>query len=193
VTPTAVDLASLMARGERDEIFLVTVVPSELHQAQGQQLLARLAKQLSRCINQPRQDVKVKGCDGLLDCLEKYVLECDASVVVMGSKAISSVSHNGPAAAIGSVTLSCIRRLKLPMAIVTPQTRLLKSNDGSWRTGQPAGMGLSTPPRGGRSQGPRVMAVVEAHARGMLDYVCSTCLVSTSASMLKKCTFENFL
>lgn len=113
----------------------------------------------------------VKGYMGLLECMESYVVSVDASLVVMGSQAIVSqpLCPSGIVSAqavVGSVTLSCMKRLRLPMAIVTPQTRLHASAAQAQA----------------RLRAPRALAIVEPHSRPMLDYLCTHCLVSCACS-----------
>jgi hypothetical protein len=142
---------------------------------------------------QPQLDVVVKGYTGLLDCMESYANACDASLVVMGSQVITSqpvISGNTTsAAAVGSVTLSCLKRLAgRPMLVVTANTRLVKLNprgqpikqsSSNWRASAAAaaeGIDLE----GGKREAPRVLAVVEHHSRGMLHFISGVCLVSVS-------------
>ena len=78
---------------------------------------------------QPRVDVVPKGYSGLLDCLELYATSVSATLVVMGSQAMTSIAvAGGSSSSIGgaanSVTLSCVKRLQLPIVVVTANTRL---------------------------------------------------------------------
>ena len=70
-----------------------------------------------------------KGYSGLLDCLERYATSVDATLAVMGSQAMTSNAvAGGSSSSIGgaanSVTLSCVKRLQLPIVVVTANTRL---------------------------------------------------------------------
>ena len=244
VTQTAVDMVALLARAGRDQVFLVTVVPTVLQQAQGNQLLIRYYQQLSQvliqvriraspsvafdpsppdrpnkcvCCNcctpgaglegvssnlpsrnipvisiQAKMDVVVKGYAGLLDCLESYVDACEATLVIMGSQAITSQpiisGTTASAAVVGSVTLSCIKRLAgMPMLVVTANTRLVQLNERGMPvkqlsgSGRQSGSGNGNGPSlmaSGKREAPRVLAVVEAHSKPMLQFLCSSCLVS---------------
>ena len=137
-------------------------------------------------------DVVVKGYAGLLDCLESYVDACEATLVVMGSQAITSQpiisGTTASAAVVGSVTLSCIKRLAgMPMLVVTANTRLVQLNERGMPvkqlsgSGRQSGSGNGNGPSlmaSGKREAPRVLAVVEAHSKPMLQFLCSSCLVS---------------
>lgn len=146
----------------------------------------------------------VKGEAGLLDCLEDYASSREANLIVMGSQAMTTqttlVGSSVTAAAVGSVAFSCLKRLRLPMAIVTANTRLGGGAAGGGGTpsgsmgGAVSGGGSSDPfsslpssawPSSSKlqhsqSQGHqpqlRCMAVVEGHARPMIQYLCGSCL-----------------
>lgn len=59
----------------------------------------------------------------------------DAGLVVMGSAAITASTavsgSSSVAAAVGSVAVACAKRLRTPLAIVTANTRLLRSPAGT--------------------------------------------------------------
>ena len=132
--------------------------------------------------HQAKTDVIVKGnYSGLLDCLESYVAACDATLVVMGSQAMTSqVTISGTmasAALVGSVTLSCIKRLAgLPMVVVTANTRIVQLNERGKPVKQLPGGGQQQAASGKRDP-PRVLAVVEPHAKDMVQFLSSTFLV----------------
>jgi nucleotide-binding universal stress UspA family protein len=60
-----------------------------------------------------RQPPQARGEAGLLDCMESYLASSRASLVVLGSV------HLTLSTAIGSVVLTLLRRLSLPMLVVT--------------------------------------------------------------------------
>ena len=132
-------------------------------------------------------DVVFKGDAGLLDCLESYVNACEATLVVMGSQAMTSqVLISGTMASaglVGSVTLSCIKRLSgLSMIVVTANTRLMQLNERGRPIkqllgGQPQTISGRSDRLGGKQDPPRVLAVVEPHAKAMVQFLCSTFLV----------------
>ena len=88
----------------------------------------------NKSLPQAKMDVVVKGYTGLLDCLESYATACEATLVVMGSQALTSQTMISgtvsSAAVVGSVTLSCVKRLAgVPMLVVTANTRLVQVRD----------------------------------------------------------------
>ncbi|KAG1666285.1 hypothetical protein FOA52_004766 [Chlamydomonas sp. UWO 241] len=202
VTVTALELVKLIARPGRDEVSLVTVVRSTLQQEDGRQLLMRLGRELARAMIMPRLDVIVRGHTGLLDAIQEYVVSADAGLVVMGSVALTtcatlagsgSSGASSVAAAVGSVTVAIAKRLPVPLAVVTANTRLQRSPVESSRLARRfaqqqahvggvngTGAGGELGGLGGRSSAgcgaPRVLAVVERHSQAMLSYLCSRCL-----------------
>ena len=52
VTQTAVEMVALMARAGRDQVFLMTVVPTAVQQAQGKELVVKYYQQLSQVLIQ---------------------------------------------------------------------------------------------------------------------------------------------
>ncbi len=154
----------------------------------------------------------MKGYTGLLDCLESYAGACDATLVVMGSKvitsrAVGSAGGGSTLTAVGSVTLSMIKRLAgTPVMVVTANTRLARLNDrgkpikqssSSWRAAaQAAAEGLDLEGSGKREP-PRVLAVVEPHSRGMLNFISAKCMVGhflqPMLTPLKLCSVDHCL
>ena len=56
VTQTAISTVALLARAGRDQVFLVTVVPTAMQQAQGSSLVMRYYQQLSQVLIQVRDE-----------------------------------------------------------------------------------------------------------------------------------------
>ncbi|KAG1666588.1 hypothetical protein FOA52_000555 [Chlamydomonas sp. UWO 241] len=158
VTLRALNTALYLARPGRDRLHLVTVVASGLAISQGQQLLAEYQRIATRSMmDKVSPVVLVRSTAGLLDAMEKYVVEVALSgnnaMVVMGSAQITS---SGIDSAMGSVTLAFVRRMVgLPVIVVTQNSR-------------------NSP--GPASKGLRVMLNVEPHARALLAMVCTRLL-----------------
>uniref|UniRef100_A0A7S2VUP2 Uncharacterized protein n=1 Tax=Chlamydomonas chlamydogama TaxID=225041 RepID=A0A7S2VUP2_9CHLO len=156
-TQVAVNFVATIARS-RDTVHLMTVVPTSFQQQAGQQLVIHYYKQLTKMMIDTKMDVVVKGYTGLLECMESYADAVDATLIVMGSQCLTSSASMGTtlSLAMGSVTLSCLKRFTRPMAVVTANSKNISTTF--------------------RKAVPRALAVVEGHARPMLHFVCSHCL-----------------
>eukprot|EP00198_Chlamydomonas_reinhardtii_P001742 XP_001691078.1 predicted protein [Chlamydomonas reinhardtii] len=155
VTQLAVNLVLLMARPGRDVVHLVTVVHSSLQLAAGQQLVLRFLKQLSNAMIETHVEVLVKGINGLLEVMEGAASKLAPNLVVMASAALTMTNLN-TASVMGSVTLSVLKRLTLPLAVVTSNSRHLVLTQ--------------------RRTALRTMAVVESTARPTLVFLCANCM-----------------
>ncbi|KAG2445998.1 hypothetical protein HXX76_000601 [Chlamydomonas incerta] len=155
VTQLAVNLVLLMARPGRDVVHLVTVVHNSLQQAAGQQLALRFLKQLSNAMIETHVEVLVKGISGLLEVMEGAASKLAPNLVVMASAALT-MSNLNTASVMGSVTLSVLKRLSLPVAVVTSNSKHLVLTQ--------------------RRTALRTMAVVESTARPTLAFLCAHCM-----------------
>ncbi|KAG2452561.1 hypothetical protein HYH02_002798 [Chlamydomonas schloesseri] len=155
VTQLAVNLVLLMARPGRDVVHLVTVVHTSLQLAAGQQLVLRFLKQLSNAMIETHVEVLVKGINGLLDVMESAATKLAPNLVVMASAALT-MSNLNTASVMGSVTLSVLKRLSLPVAVVTSNSKHLVLTQ--------------------RRTALRTMAVVESTARPTLTFLCTQCM-----------------
>ncbi len=61
----------------------------------------------------------MRGEAGLLDCMEGYLQGCGAHLAVMGSVRLGQAAGN---ATIGSVVMSLLRRVAVPLLVVTPNS-----------------------------------------------------------------------
>ncbi|KAG2494492.1 hypothetical protein HYH03_007261 [Edaphochlamys debaryana] len=155
VTQLAVNLVLMMARPGRDVVHLVTVVHNSLQSAAGQALVVKYLNQISNAMIEAHADVEVKGLGGLLDCMEAAVRKLEPHMVVMASAALT-MSNLNTASVMGSVTLSCLKRLTLPIAVVTSNSKHLVLTQ--------------------RRTALRCMAVVESTARPCLNFLCGACM-----------------
>jgi hypothetical protein len=99
---------------------------------------------------------QVRGMWGLLDMMDNYVTAVDAHMVVMGSQHLTSNDFNY---VIGSITLSAVKRLHVPVLVVTANSRSNVRIGGDWTPpGSLAGGGAAAAggPRG--PNGDRVSA-----------------------------------
>lgn len=69
-------------------------------------------------------EVLVKGLNGLLDVMEGAAARLAPQLVVMGSAALT-LAHLNTASVMGSVTLSVLKRLTIPVAVATSNSRHL--------------------------------------------------------------------
>jgi hypothetical protein len=115
---------ALPCRPGRDTVHLATVVQGELQQSAGLQTLSEYEKMATRAMIDVQTHVLVRGPSGLLDCMEKYVMQqCKAGdvMVCMGSMQITSSVLDS---VMGSVTLSFMKRLVgLPVVVVTQNSK----------------------------------------------------------------------
>lgn len=93
---------------------------------------------------------------GLLDMMEQYVTAVEAQMVVMGSEHLTSNDFNY---VIGSITLSALKRLHVPVMVVTANSRCNVNIGGDWTppgclaAGGAAGAGGPRGPNGERVSG----------------------------------------
>ncbi|GFR46433.1 hypothetical protein Agub_g8007 [Astrephomene gubernaculifera] len=155
VTQLAVNLVLLMARPGRDVVHLVTVVHNSLVTTTGQALVLKYLKQISNAMIEAHAEVLVKGMCGLLEMMESAVERLSPGLVVLASSALT-MSNLNTASVMGSVTLSVLKRLSLPVAVVTSNSRNLVLTQ--------------------RRTALRCMAVVEATSRPALNFLCTSCM-----------------
>eukprot|EP00798_Chlamydomonas_sp_ICE-L_P015971 gene15971-22102_t len=154
VSQLAVHMAACIAKPGRDMIRLVTFVSLESQKSDALSMLQGYSKGvIMKSMTVTHCDAVVRGSLGLLDAMEKYVVQLgvDSMTVVMGSAQLTSNVFDY---VVGSVTLSAIKRLLgIPVIVVT-------ANSKTVLTLQP-GAGF------------RYMAVVEGHSKNMLQHVCT--------------------
>ncbi|KXZ49931.1 hypothetical protein GPECTOR_19g382 [Gonium pectorale] len=197
VSAAAVDAAGQVARPGRDRIHLVTCVGNELQKAEAEEVLKGHQKRLLKSMVDTHAEVLVRGEYGLMDVMDNYVNAVEAQMVVMGSQHLTSNDFNY---VIGSITLSALKRMHVPVMVVTANSRHNMQIGGDWGLADPAGGGgagggagaasaggagasgnrVSTPGGGGAggkgsagSTGLRCLSLVENHARNMLTFLCT--------------------
>uniref|UniRef100_A0A7R9Z5H8 UspA domain-containing protein n=1 Tax=Chlamydomonas euryale TaxID=1486919 RepID=A0A7R9Z5H8_9CHLO len=148
------------------------VVPTDMQVDAGQRLLMRHAASLGQAGLHTSVHVLVQGYHGLLDSLVTFLTSKGAGLVVMGSRALTAapaaLGSAAPASTpASSVSLAVVKRLPMPVVLLTKNSRVAGTGPGSGGGGG-----------GGRERRatPRVMAVVEPHARPMLKYLVDTCM-----------------
>eukprot|EP00798_Chlamydomonas_sp_ICE-L_P015968 gene15968-22099_t len=117
----------------------------------GQKIVVFVLRKLNIETN---MDIIVKGYAGMLDCLDSYVMASGATLVVMGSLCLTAANLNS----MGSVTLSCMKRLNVPIMVVTVNSKNIKM----------------AAQQGQRRPYLKTMLIVEPHARPMLQYQANT-------------------
>ncbi|GLI58901.1 hypothetical protein VaNZ11_000682 [Volvox africanus] len=120
VSAAAVDAAGLVARPGRDRLHLVTCVSNSLQKADAEELLRAFQKRLLKSMVDTHVEVLIRGVWGLLDMMDNYVTAVEAHMVVMGSEHLTSNDFNY---VIGSITLSALKRLHVPVMVVTANSR----------------------------------------------------------------------
>ncbi|GLI58956.1 hypothetical protein VaNZ11_000674 [Volvox africanus] len=155
VTQLAVNLVLLMARPGRDVVHLVTVVHNSLQMPSGQALLLKYLKQISNAMIETHSEVLVKGINGLLEVMEGAVARLAPNLVVMASAALTMANLN-TASVMGSVTLSVLKRLTLPVAVATSNSKNLVLTQ--------------------RRTALRCMVLVDPTSRPALNFLCSSCM-----------------
>ncbi|GIL97914.1 hypothetical protein Vretimale_3488 [Volvox reticuliferus] len=155
VTQLAVNLVLLMARPGRDVVHLVTVVHNSLQMPTGQALLLKYLKQISNAMIETHSEVLVKGINGLLEVMEGAAARLAPNLVVMASAALTMTNLN-TASVMGSVTLSVLKRLTLPVAVATNNSKNLVLTQ--------------------RRTALRCMVLVDPTSRPALNFLCSSCM-----------------
>ncbi|GIL47589.1 hypothetical protein Vafri_4374 [Volvox africanus] len=155
VTQLAVNLVLLMARPGRDVVHLVTVVHNSLQMPSGQALLLKYLKQISNAMIETHSEVLVKGINGLLEVMEGAAARLAPNLVVMASAALTMANLN-TASVMGSVTLSVLKRLTLPVAVATSNSKNLVLTQ--------------------RRTALRCMVLVDPTSRPALNFLCSSCM-----------------
>ncbi|EFJ50592.1 hypothetical protein VOLCADRAFT_116765 [Volvox carteri f. nagariensis] len=155
VTQLAVNLVLLMARPGRDVVHLVTVVHNSLQMPSGQALLLKYLKQISNAMIEAHSEVLVKGVNGLLEVMEGAASRLAPNLVVMASAALTMTNLN-TASVMGSVTLSVLKRLTLPVAVATSNCKNLVLTQ--------------------RRTALRCMVLVDPTSRPALNFLCSSCM-----------------
>ncbi|GLC44162.1 hypothetical protein PLESTB_000901400 [Pleodorina starrii] len=157
VSASAVDAAGLVARPGRDRLHLVTCVSNHLQRSDAEELLRAFQKRLLKSMVDTHVEVLVRGMWGLLDMMDNYVSAVEAHMVVMGSEHLTSNNFNY---VIGSITLSALKRLHVPVMVVTANSRCNLHIGGDWTPpgslagGGAAGAGGPRGPNGERLSAP---------------------------------------
>lgn len=115
----AVRLAVALARPTRDAINLCTFVPDQSGIEGGKAMLMRIVERLGSTSVQIRIDVVVRGAASLLDCMWNYAHAWKADMVVVTTRGLAK---SDASAILGSVCLAIIKRLDVPVLIVTPKS-----------------------------------------------------------------------
>ncbi|KAG2494533.1 hypothetical protein HYH03_007300 [Edaphochlamys debaryana] len=193
VSASAVDAAGMVAKPGRDTIHLVTCVSNDLQRADAEEVLKVFQKRLLKSMVDTVTQVLVRGVWGLMDVMDNYVTAVDAHMVVMGSQHLTSNDFNY---VIGSITLSALKRLHLPILVVTANSRQNLDVGGDWAPVVAAGgagtadavgdkpgsaggtrsAGSKTLKVGGGGPGVRCLSLVENHAKNMFSFLCTRLL-----------------
>ncbi|GLC37726.1 hypothetical protein PLESTM_000640800 [Pleodorina starrii] len=181
ISTAAVAMAATLAQPGRDTVTLATVV-SEVPgvRQHGEELLAKYSTEFKKLGGAHYTcEVVERGNCGLIDCMEEFSSRHGATLVVMGSDSLTSkanmsvptASATSPASLhiIGSVTLALLRRLPMPLLLVTrASATAVTAAATAGSVEQVGGIG-----GGGRRRTLRCLAVLEGHAAGMVDYLAS--------------------
>ncbi|KAG2446024.1 hypothetical protein HXX76_000626 [Chlamydomonas incerta] len=179
VSASAVDAAGLVAKPGRDCIHLVTCVSNELQKAEAEEVLKLYQKRLLKSMVDTQCEVLVRGVWGLIDVMDNYVSAVDARMVVLGSQHLTSNDFNY---IIGSITLSALKRLHVPVMVVTANSRQNCAIGADWEAAAAAGGGGRKAGGGGAKPGAaggvRCLTLVENqnYAKNMMGFLCTQLL-----------------
>ena len=131
-----------------------------------------------------RPYLQVRGVWGLIDVMDNYVSAVDARMVVMGSQHLTSNDFNY---IIGSITLSALKRLHVPVMVVTANSRQNCAIGSDWEAaaggggaagGKKGGAGGGGGAKPGSGGGVRCLTLVENqnYAKNMMGFLCTQLL-----------------
>ncbi|KAG2452583.1 hypothetical protein HYH02_002820 [Chlamydomonas schloesseri] len=182
VSASAVDAAGLVAKPGRDCIHLVTCISNELQKAEAEEVLKLYQKRLLKSMVDTHCEVLVRGVWGLIDVMDNYVSAVDARMVVMGSQHLTSNDFNY---IIGSITLSALKRLHVPVMVVTANSRQNCAIGADWEAaanaasgGGKKGSGAAAAAKPAGGGGVRCLTLVENqnYAKNMMGFLCTQLL-----------------
>jgi len=137
-----------LSRPGRDVVRLVTFVSDEAHRDRGQQLLSEYQDQVAGALLEMYTDVVVRGPYGLLERMEMYLDEVQPKLLIMGSGQLTAPTANY---AVGSVTVALLRRVSLPVLVVTANSRHIETSKTKLR----------------------MLGIVDPLSRPMLNHMCT--------------------
>lgn len=178
VSGAAISMAASVARPGRDTVTIVTIVADTVFKDRAAELLQKYTAAFAQANPgvQCFSEIKERGLCGLIECMELYLVGHGATLAVMGSNALTSKasSSTGDVSStyvVGSITLALLKRMPVPLLLVTRPPAVPNKEANQERGGALSGsMGGANLQDGGRRP-LRIMCVLDGQARGMVDYM----------------------
>ncbi|GIL65186.1 hypothetical protein Vafri_18968 [Volvox africanus] len=173
VSAAAVSMVAAVAQPGRDLVMLVTVVAEgPVHRQRGEETLTKHAAEFQKlCAAQYTCEIVERNTMGLIDCMIEYATRNAATLTVMGSNSLTSkattmsfaksASSTNLIHIVGSITVALLRRLPIPLLLIT-RTSIASVS---------AATAVSSAEKGGKRHALNLMAVLDGHAGGMVDYL----------------------